>query len=67
MALCITHHKYYPSPTLDDMYTYEFRAEYMTMRNARAFIRYGKTVTVYEDDSRKEIDKGLSIGATVDF
>ncbi|WP_369921577.1 YfaZ family outer membrane protein [Marinomonas polaris] len=52
---------------LDHMYTYEFRAEYMTMRNARAFIRYGKTVTVYEDDSRKEIDKGLSIGATVDF
>ncbi|MCW4627564.1 MULTISPECIES: YfaZ family protein [Marinomonas] len=52
---------------LDHMYTYEFRAEYMTMRNARIYVRYGKTVTVYEDNSRKEIDKGLSVGATVDF
>ena len=52
---------------LDHMYTYEFRAEYMTMRNARAYIRYGKTVTIYDDNTRKESNKGLSIGATVDF
>lgn len=52
---------------LDHMYTYEFRAEYMTMRNARAYIRYGRTVTVYDDGFRKESNKGLSIGATVDF
>ncbi|NLQ16402.1 hypothetical protein HGG82_02040 [Marinomonas sp. M1K-6] len=52
---------------LDHMYTYDIRLEYMTMRNARAFVRYGRTVTVYDDNSRKEIDKGLSVGATVDF
>ncbi|ETI57897.1 YfaZ family outer membrane protein [Marinomonas profundimaris] len=52
---------------LNHMYTYEFRAEYMTMKNARAYIRYGKTVIIYDDKSRKEVNKGLSVGATVDF
>lgn len=52
---------------LDHMYTYEFRAEYMTMRNARAYISYGKTVAVYENNSRVEANKGFAIGAMVDF
>jgi len=52
---------------LDHMYTYDFRLEYMTMRNSRAYIRYGNTVIVYDDNSRKEINKGFSIGAVVDF
>ena len=51
---------------LDHMYTYELRLEYMTMRNARAFISYGNTVLVY-DEARKEVNKGVAIGATVDF
>ena len=55
------------SSNLNHMYTYEFRAEYMTMRIARAYIRYGNTVMVYEDNSRKEFNKGFSVGATVDF
>ncbi|WP_394179156.1 YfaZ family outer membrane protein [Marinomonas posidonica] len=52
---------------LDHMYTYDFRLEYMTMRNARAYIKYGNTVIVYDDNSRKETNKGFSIGANVDF
>ena len=52
---------------LDHMYTYDLRLEYMTMRNSRAYIRYGNTVIVYDDDSRKEINKGFSVGAVVDF
>ncbi|PYF84855.1 MULTISPECIES: YfaZ family outer membrane protein [Marinomonas] len=52
---------------LDHMYTYELRAEYMTMRNARAYISYGNTVAVYDNDSRIEANKGFAIGAMVDF
>ena len=52
---------------LDHMYTYELRAEYMTMRNARVYLSYGKTTIVYDDNARIEANKGLSIGATVDF
>ncbi|AEF54762.1 YfaZ family outer membrane protein [Marinomonas posidonica] len=52
---------------LNHMYTYDFRLEYMTMRNARAYLKYGNTVIVYENGSRKETNKGVSIGATVDF
>ena len=52
---------------LDHMYTYEFRAEYMTMRNARVYLSYGKTTAIYDDNSRIEANKGLSIGASVDF
>ncbi|TYL47865.1 YfaZ family outer membrane protein [Marinomonas sp. IMCC 4694] len=52
---------------LDHMYTYDIRLEYMTMRNARAYVSYGRTVTVYDDNSRREIDKGISIGANVEF
>ncbi|NVK74907.1 hypothetical protein C0J08_11070 [Marinomonas sp. CT5] len=52
---------------LDHMYVYELRAEYMTMRNARAFISYGKTTVIYEDDSRKIANNGFSVGASVDF
>lgn len=52
---------------LDHMHSTELRLEYMTMRNARAYIRYGKTVAIYDDNSRTEINKGFSIGATVDF
>ena len=48
-------------------YTYEFRGEYMTMRNARAYVRYGKTVVVFDDGSHKDINAGISVGATVDF
>ena len=51
----------------DHMYNYDFRFEYMVMQNARAFLRYSNTVVVYDDDSRNEIDKGFSIGATVEF
>ncbi|MBR7888430.1 hypothetical protein J9B83_05690 [Marinomonas sp. A79] len=52
---------------LDHMYTYEFRGEYMTMRNARVYVSYGKTVTVYDDGSRNESDDNLAVGATVSF
>ncbi|WP_421852050.1 YfaZ family outer membrane protein [Marinomonas sp.] len=52
---------------LDHMYVYELRAEYMTMRNARAFISYGKTEIIYDNDTRKEANNGFAIGATVDF
>ncbi len=52
---------------LDHMYTYDFRLEYMATQNARTYINYGNTVVVYDDDSRKEINKGFSIGAQVDF
>ena len=52
---------------LHHTYTYEFRGEYMTMRNARAFVRYGKTVIVFDDGSHKDINAGISVGATVDF
>ncbi|MDE8603194.1 YfaZ family outer membrane protein [Marinomonas sp. RSW2] len=54
---------------LDHMYVYELRAEYMTMRNARAFLSYGKTRIVYENKigTRKEVNNGFAIGATVDF
>ncbi|ETX11485.1 hypothetical protein MUS1_09370 [Marinomonas ushuaiensis DSM 15871] len=52
---------------LNHTYTYDFRLEYMTMRNSRAYINYGNTVVVYDDNSRKEINKGFSVGAVVDF
>lgn len=52
---------------LDHTYTYDFRLEYMTMRNARAYISYANTVVVYDDNSRAEINKGFSVGANVDF
>lgn len=52
---------------LDHMHNTDIRLEYMTMRNARAFIRYGNTVGVYNDNSRTEINKGFSVGATVSF
>ena len=52
---------------LDHMYVYELRAEYMTMRNARAYISYGKTAIIYDDNTRKEANNGFAIGATVDF
>jgi len=52
---------------LDHMYTYEFRAEYMTMRNARIYLSYGKTTVVYDDNSRINANEGFAIGATVDF
>ncbi|GAB3475951.1 YfaZ family outer membrane protein [Marinomonas epiphytica] len=52
---------------LHHTYTYELRGEYMTMRNARAFIRYGKTVIVFDDGGHKELNTGLSVGASVDF
>jgi hypothetical protein len=52
---------------LDHTYTYDFRLEYMTMRNARAYISYANTVVVYDDDRRAEFNKGFSVGATVDF
>ncbi|BFM48291.1 YfaZ family outer membrane protein [Marinomonas sp. THO17] len=52
---------------LDHMYTYEFRLEYMTMRNARAFVRYGNTVIVFDDNSRKEANTGFAVGAEVEF
>lgn len=52
---------------LDYMYTYDFRLEYMTMKNARAYVSYGRTVTIYEDGSRRDIDRGVSVGANVDF
>ncbi|MBJ7538228.1 YfaZ family outer membrane protein [Marinomonas transparens] len=53
----------------DHVYNYEARLEYMTMRNARAYIRYSKMVVVFDDanESRKELDHGFSIGASVDF
>lgn len=52
---------------LDHTYTYDFRLEYMTMRNARAYISYANTVVVYDDNTRTEINKGFSVGANVDF
>jgi len=52
---------------LDHTYTYDFRLEYMTMRNARAYISYANTVVVYDDKTRTEINKGFSVGANVDF
>lgn len=52
---------------LDHMYTYEFRGEYMTMRNARVYVSYNKTITIYDDGSRSESDDGLAVGATVSF
>ncbi|MCB5160323.1 YfaZ family outer membrane protein [Marinomonas algarum] len=52
---------------LDHTYNYEFRLEYMTMRNARAYVSYGETVTIYNDGSRKEINDGVAFGANVIF
>ncbi|MFT2099186.1 YfaZ family outer membrane protein [Marinomonas sp. 2405UD66-6] len=52
---------------LNHTYTYDFRLEYLTMRNARAYISYANTVIIYDDETRKEINKGFSVGATVDF
>ncbi|MCV2402791.1 YfaZ family protein [Marinomonas sp. C2222] len=52
---------------LDHTYTYETRLEYMTTQNARAFIRYGNTVVVYDDGERNEINRGFSVGANVGF
>jgi hypothetical protein len=39
----------------------------MTMRNARVYLSYGKTTVVYDDNSRIDANKGLSIGAAVEF
>ncbi len=55
------------SSNLERSYTYDFRLEYMTMRNARAYVRYGNNVMVYQDGTRREFNKGFSVGATVDF
>ncbi len=52
---------------LNHTYTYDFRLEYRTMRNARAYVSYTNTVVVYDDESRTEINKGFSVGANVDF
>ncbi|WOD07351.1 YfaZ family outer membrane protein [Marinomonas sp. GJ51-6] len=52
---------------LSHTYTYDFRLEYITMRNARAYISYANTILIYDDDTRKEINKGFSVGANVDF
>lgn len=55
------------SSNLERSYTYDLRFEYMTMRNARAYLRYGNNVIVYKDGTRREFNKGFSVGATVDF
>ncbi|UTW01476.1 hypothetical protein KDW99_10195 [Marinomonas rhizomae] len=54
---------------LNHMYVYEVRAEYMTMKNARAFVSYGKTRIVYDNaaGTRKEANNGFAVGATVEF
>lgn len=52
---------------LNHTYTYDFRLEYMTMVNSRAYISYSNTVVIYDDGEREEISKGFSIGAVVGF
>ena len=52
---------------LHHMYSYDFRFEYSPVENTRTFIQYGNTVIVYDDDSRKEINKGFSVGAEANF